>query len=141
MFELHGPDEYQEMAYGQEDILSFVTGFLPDLERGHPDFRAAAVLVASLVECGPDERAIADLLEYDESWVRSVGQRFRERDIWRPEGVAVDGGRGSARILGREWWRSFTAGTRTSRDERGPDVIRWPKRPGERSSSRRSGHR
>lgn len=37
----------------------------------HPEFRAGAVLMASLVECGPDGRAIADLIDYDAALTRA----------------------------------------------------------------------
>lgn len=125
MFELHAPAEYEDMSYGREET----------------EFRAAAVLVASLVECGPDEGAIADLLGYDEAWVRSVGEGFREQGIWRSEGVALERVRGSGRLLGREWWRGFAESTGQPDGDPAPDVIRWPKRLGETSGSRRDRRR
>lgn len=138
MFELHGPAEYME-SYEREEIVDFTTALLPGLEPESPEFRAAAVLLASLVECGPDERAAAELLGYEASWVRTVGQRLRDLGIWGPRGVVLEGVAGSRRMTGSEWWRTLTAYLAESSGAIGThEKTRWPKGSDRRSAPRRT---
>lgn len=132
MPELRSTTDHAETC-NRTELLLFASDFVPNLDRNDPAFRVAAVLMASLLECGPDPEAIAELLGYEASWVRTVGGRFRAAGVWKGDAVAVEGPAGSAYFSYRSWRRAVRAGVGTSEqggdEPPGATSRRGPRRP------------
>lgn len=132
MPQLRSITDYTE-PYNRTELLQFVSGFVPNLGRDDPSFRVAAVLTASLLECGPRPEAIAELLGYEASWVRTVGGRFRAAGIWRGDTVVVGGEADGADFSYRSWRRAVRAGLGPVQQEgneaSGATGKRGPRRP------------
>lgn len=116
MSDLYGPADYAA-SYDRTEILEFVADLAPDLERNDPAFRVAAILTASLVECGPDARAIAGLLGYEEAWVQTVDGRLRAAGVWRDDEVAIERPVDAADFSYRSWRQAVRAGLGTLENE------------------------